>query len=244
MPSTTPIAPLASATRTADGSGSSVDLGVRTTAALDLVVTALDGTLPTLTVALQTSKDGTTWRALGAFTAVSAAGVSSKRFPGADRYLRATWALGGTDPSFTFSVEGDAVLVFATPADLYRLGVAREAIKNISDEDKDAALAAVTDVAYGYFGKNAFVLPPAQWGDDLRRAVCGVAAYDLMSVRGYAPTPGSDVNIRLRHQDAIEWFKGVSNEKIKPAHFIDATPEVYDGGAFVVSRGRRGWGGR
>jgi hypothetical protein len=73
-----------------------------------LTCTDHSGTTPSLLVFVETSSDGTTWRELGAFTALFAAGSQRASFPGADRFVRARWALGGTDPSFTFSVSGEA----------------------------------------------------------------------------------------------------------------------------------------
>ena len=99
----------ASAARTASDNGSSVELGDRGTLRLDLVVSAASGTLPSLQVDIQTSKDGTTWRAIGGFTALAAAGSQRASFPGCDRFVRASYTLSGTTPSFTFSVSGEAV---------------------------------------------------------------------------------------------------------------------------------------
>jgi hypothetical protein len=99
----------ASSARTASGTGSSVELGDRGTARLLLDVTAASGTLPSLQVDVQTSYDGTTWRTLGGFTALAAAGSQRASFPGCDRFVRAIWTISGTDPSFTFSVSGEAV---------------------------------------------------------------------------------------------------------------------------------------
>lgn len=99
----------ASEARTASGSGSSVELGDRGTLRLLLDVTAASGTLPSLQVDVQTSYDATTWRTLGGFTALAATGSQRASFPGADRFVRATWTVSGTTPSFTFSVAGEAV---------------------------------------------------------------------------------------------------------------------------------------
>lgn len=100
----------ASAARTADGNGSSVELGDRGTLRLLLDCTAKSGTNnPTCAVVVETSFDGTTWRELGAFTALTGTGSQRASFPGCDRFVRARWDLGGTDPSFTFSVSGEAV---------------------------------------------------------------------------------------------------------------------------------------
>jgi hypothetical protein len=98
-----------SAARTASGSGPGLQMGAKSTARLDLAVTAAAGTGPTMTVTIEHSHDGTTWVAHSAFPAVTAAGTVRKVFGGLDNYVRATWTMGGTTPSFTFSVSGDVV---------------------------------------------------------------------------------------------------------------------------------------
>lgn len=99
----------ASAARTSSANGSAVELGDRGTLRLLLDVTAATGTTPTLDAAVETSFDGVTWRSLGAFTQKTATGTERKSFAGADRFVRVTWTIGGTTPSFTFSVSGEAV---------------------------------------------------------------------------------------------------------------------------------------
>lgn len=101
--------PLAAAgARTATGNGAAFEPGDRGVARLFLNVTAASGTTPTLNVTIQTSNDGTTWRSAGTFT--QATGVTSQRATfNIDRFVRATWTIGGTTPSFNFSITGEAV---------------------------------------------------------------------------------------------------------------------------------------
>jgi hypothetical protein len=99
----------ASAARTADDASTGVELGDRTTVRLLLDVTAASGTTPSLGVSIQTSHDGSTWREIGAFTALTTTGSQRISLGALDRYVRVVWTLGGTDPSFTFSISGEAV---------------------------------------------------------------------------------------------------------------------------------------
>jgi hypothetical protein len=92
----------------ASGDGTTVEVGTKGTLLLDLTVSAL-GAGTTLTVTVYTSKDATTWRSLGAFTAANATGAERKSFPGCDRYARANWALAGGTTTATYSVSGEAV---------------------------------------------------------------------------------------------------------------------------------------
>jgi hypothetical protein len=99
----------ASAERVANGSGAGMELGDRTTVRLLLDVTAKGADVDeTLDVTVETSHDGATWRSLGAFAQKTAVGSERKSFAGCDRFVRVSYTVGGTTPSFTFSVEGEA----------------------------------------------------------------------------------------------------------------------------------------
>lgn len=96
------------AARTASADGTSLDHGAATTngGVGYLQVTAASGTTPTLAVKIQHSPDAVTWTDLITFTQVTAANQSERKTVTGtiNRYLRASWTIGGTSPSFTFSV--------------------------------------------------------------------------------------------------------------------------------------------
>lgn len=99
----------ASSAKTATGASAAIEVGDRGVARLTLGVTAASGTTPTLNVTMQTSADGTTWRSLGTFAQKTAVGTERASFVGVDRFMRASWVIGGTTPSFTFAITGEAV---------------------------------------------------------------------------------------------------------------------------------------
>lgn len=101
---------LASAARTATGTSDVYEVGDKGTLRLDLAVTARSGTNPTLHAQIETreSYSAGTWRVLDAFEA-SAVGSERRTIAGADRFVRVAYTIGGTNPSFTFSVGGTAV---------------------------------------------------------------------------------------------------------------------------------------
>jgi hypothetical protein len=105
------ITVLASGTRTASGSGPATPTQAYNTLRLTLSVTAASGTTPSLTVTIETSADGSTgWTTLGsAYAAQTTTATVRKVFSGADRYVRASYTITGTTPSFTFDVTGEAV---------------------------------------------------------------------------------------------------------------------------------------
>lgn len=99
-------AAIPSAARTTSGNGVAYETGDRVEVrGLVLDVTAASGTSPSLTVNVQTSDDNTTWRTLQSFTAVTAAPANQHlSVGGLDRFMRFSWTITGTTPSFTFSV--------------------------------------------------------------------------------------------------------------------------------------------
>lgn len=105
---------LASGARTATGTGSAVcGFGKYEKFVFQLDVTAASGTTPTLDVVVQHSIDGgTNWYTVATFTQKTAAGEELKtesevESGTAEAYgdcFRVSYTIGGTTPSFTFSV--------------------------------------------------------------------------------------------------------------------------------------------
>ncbi len=97
---------VASAARTASGdTGVLHGFGEVIAGRVQLNVTAAAGTGPTLDVVVEDTLDGTNWNVLVTFAQRGAAGREVLNLAGtfADR-LRVRWTVGGTAPSFTFSV--------------------------------------------------------------------------------------------------------------------------------------------
>jgi len=103
---------LASAARTASGQSDQFHLGgVATAMVIEISATAVSGTVPTLDVDLEDTFDGTNWNKVVDVNAadITATGRTVKRFnvldtPTTNR-LRLNYTIGGTTPSFTFSVK-------------------------------------------------------------------------------------------------------------------------------------------
>lgn len=77
---------------------------------LDLVldISAASGTTPTLDVSVEQSHDGVTWFSVTgqAFAQATAVSTQHKRVTVHAPLVRVKWTVGGTTPSFTFSVSG------------------------------------------------------------------------------------------------------------------------------------------
>lgn len=106
---TEPVTPLPAGTRAETVTGEWIELGDRQTLRLTLDVSAAseEGD-ETLDVAIETSPDKTTVVAVGSFTQADAVSSERKVFAGLDRFVRAKGSIAGSDPSFTFSVAGEA----------------------------------------------------------------------------------------------------------------------------------------
>jgi hypothetical protein len=100
---------VASAARTVTGSSAAIAVGSgAATLELELEVTVATGTSPTLVLSVQWSDDGTNFgnndASADAFASVAAVGNVTKSIPVRAPYMQLTWTIGGTTPSFTFSV--------------------------------------------------------------------------------------------------------------------------------------------
>jgi phage gp36-like protein len=79
------------------------------------------------------------------------------------------------------------------------------------------------------------------WGNDLSAAVCKIAAYELLAIRGFNPD-GDDEQVRKRYEDAMKWLADIAAGRISPVGLVDSTPDEPDeGGAEVVTLPARGW---
>lgn len=95
------------------------------------------------------------------------------------------------------------------------------ALSGISTGDQDAALDAASQVADSYLGAK-FQLPLKTWGDDLRRAVCDVAAWMLIKRRGFSPQAADGGMIREAYDDGLRWLEQVAVGKVVPSGVTDS----------------------
>jgi hypothetical protein len=99
------VGAVASAARTATGTGSSFDTSGVDSINATLVISAASGTTPTMTLNLETTADGTNYYVAGSFPqqTTTNAGIS-RVFGDLGTLSRWAWTIGGTTPSFTFAV--------------------------------------------------------------------------------------------------------------------------------------------
>jgi hypothetical protein len=98
-----------SAARTTSGSAASTVDDTGDTVSIWVNVTAVSGTTPTLDISVQWSPDGTTWADVDttpdAFAQITTTKAVVKTFPDRAKFYRVSWAVGGTAPSFTFTIQ-------------------------------------------------------------------------------------------------------------------------------------------
>lgn len=130
---------------------------------------------------------------------------------------------------------------YATTTDLARFGAPAASLVAFDASAQNAALASASALADGFLAKR-FTLPLAAWGDDLRKMVCWLVAYDLLSGRGFREDALGADTLESRHEKAMAWLEGVAAGSIEPQGITDATPSTKEtAGVIVVSRTRRGW---
>lgn len=131
---------------------------------------------------------------------------------------------------------------YAEIADLDKLGIQTSALASLSTDQKNGALDRASGEIDSYIG-NVYKLPLTAWGDDVRARCVDMAVYHLLARRGFNPD-GKDAIIQDRYDAALVWLRDIATGRARllaPAA-VDQTPSSYEGGAYVVTRARRGWG--
>lgn len=131
-------------------------------------------------------------------------------------------------------------MAYASRTDLTAHGLSSAAIGSISTTAQDAALDAASRVADSYL-RARYTTPVTGYGVDLTRAVCSIAAWDLLSVRGFDPQRGGDEAVRLRAEDALRWLRDVSAGKAHLAGITESESESWPEVIGAVSDDSRGW---
>lgn len=220
------------------GQGASVDIGaLRSCVRLVLDIGSVSGNAPSLSVSLETSRNGVDgWRLAGGIGASNPEAV----FANLQRFIRVTWNVTGTaSPIVTFRIYGTAEVIYATPKDLNGFGIPAKALDSVADETKAQALLAASDEADGYLG-SGFILPLTSWTSDLRKHVANMAVMTIMKVRGFQPG-GSDDLIVKGQDDAVCWLTKIATHRLGPPGIVGSSPPDVEGGASLTTSDIRGF---
>lgn len=106
-------------------------------------------------------------------------------------------------------------MTYASVPDLYTYGAPEKAFGQLTDAQKVAALAAASNDVDAFL-RGRFELPLSAWDSSITEAACRIAAYNLLSVRGYNPASGADVNIKDRRDQTMYWLGQVQRSQAHP----------------------------
>lgn len=104
---------------------------------------------------------------------------------------------------------------FATLADLAASGLVSTAFGALTSDQRSQALADATDELASYF-RARYAMPLSAWDASVIKATLKVAAWNLLTLRGFNPSAGADITIRQGYEDAIEWAKSVQRGAAHP----------------------------
>lgn len=98
---------------------------------------------------------------------------------------------------------------YATQADFASLGLPAKATAGVPSSDIDAALEAASRTVDSYIGSR-YDLPLLTWDLSVTMATCKVAAYELLSRRGFSAASADSENVVKRYEQAIAWCRDVA----------------------------------
>ncbi len=229
--------------QTVSTSGTAVDITVlRTVLDLSIRVDAISGTLPTMTLIIETSGIVSgPWREVGRteqeFNDGPDNGVFSLIVGGCAQFVRVRSIIGGSTPSFTYSVTGEAHVVYATKDDLSRYGMSNNVLDSVDNQLLLSNVLSASSEVDDYL-KAAYTLPLSAFSKSLTKHTAVFAVY---SIANGPNREGADEMLRDMFTDTIKWLDRIGSGRIRPEGIVDDTPLVEEDSAFVVSRVPRGW---
>ena len=134
---------------------------------------------------------------------------------------------------------------YCEPSEIGRYGVNAEAIADLNAELITPVIVAVSDEIDTYL-RQQYVLPLSRWGSDITKAAAVMAAWEIISVRGFKPGENiEDSPLRLRYEDTLKWLKMVAAGTVAPdvddSDTSTPTAGAPAGAARVTSNSQRGY---
>lgn len=140
---------------------------------------------------------------------------------------------------------------YASATDLTTYGLPATALGQLTSPQILAALVEASSRVDSFL-RGRFALPLLSWETDITQATCAIAAYNLLSIRGYNPGSGADINIRDRYLDTLKWLaqvqKNMAHPNVTPSAAQTtsyAQPNITTSSVISLSSGRtarnRGW---
>lgn len=104
---------------------------------------------------------------------------------------------------------------YAERTDIPLYGISPDALVGVAGvaATQDAHLDAATGLIDSYL-RNRFAVPLTTWGVDIRAAAATIAAYTLMSIRGFSPQGMKD--LLQRYENVIKWLRDIQDAQATP----------------------------
>jgi phage gp36-like protein len=87
-----------------------------------------------------------------------------------------------------------------------------------------SALDDASDLADSYIGPRGQLPLLEPYPGDLVKAVCKIAAFEILSTRGINPASGADTALEIRYNQAMKWLDNVRTQVISPAFLFSPDP--------------------
>jgi phage gp36-like protein len=223
----------------ASGQSVAVDIGaLRKMVRLRLDVTVVTGSFTSgqgLNLTVETGPNASgPWRSLAGWN-TQIVHAQERNFGECDQFVRLNWTVTGTTPSFTFSVAGDAHVLYVTPSELADVSIAAKAFATFDQSKKLARCLRATDDADGYL-RRRYTLPLVSWSSDLTDNVGHLAVWGGINARGFQPE-GPDAMLLDNRNAAVRWLKDVGAGNVTP-NIVDSTPTKRGAAPRIFTRDR------
>lgn len=133
-----------------------------------------------------------------------------------------------------------ASVQYATSTDFGKHGLPPQALVGFTG-DIDQLLVKAS-AKFNSYARGRYTVPFATpYPDEVVEAVCWLAAYNLMTVRGYDPNNEADRAIEDRYRDLTGrpgqkgWLQDLASGRINLAIDADTTPSTSEGGPIVIA---------
>lgn len=110
---------------------------------------------------------------------------------------------------------------YASPPDLLTYGFPATALGTLTTPQQQAALDTASATVDSYL-RGRYALPLLAWGPEVTEWACIIAAYKLISIRGFNPANGSDRTLKDRYDRCMYELAEVQRQARHP----NVTPQA------------------
>lgn len=126
-----------------------------------------------------------------------------------------------------------AAQAYLTKTEFLAQTIPSEVFTGLTDDQINAAILWASGHAASYLRKR-HTLPLITWGEELKRAVGRLAAFDLLARRGVRVASGNNEIVEDLANKAEDWLGQVASGDVE-IDCVDSTPDEDEGGAEIES---------